>query len=83
MPPTATPPGGGGTPTPRPTAGPCVGDCDGNGEVAINELIQGVNIALGQASVGQCRSFDTNGNGAVEINELIAGVNSALNGCTS
>ena len=26
----------------------CVGDCDGDGTVAINELILGVNIALGR-----------------------------------
>ena len=59
----------------------CVGDCDGNGEVAINELITGVNIALGSASLDTCPSFDANGSGEVEINELIAAVNNALNGC--
>ncbi len=29
----------------------CVGDCNGDGSVAINELITGVNIALGAADV--------------------------------
>lgn len=64
-------------------ATPCVGDCDGNGTVAINELIRGVNIALGNADVSTCLAMDANGNGTVAINELIQGVNNALNGCPS
>lgn len=61
----------------------CVGDCNGNGEVVINELISGVNIALGNAAVSNCVAFDPNNDGAVNINELIQGVNNALNGCPS
>lgn len=41
----------------------CVGDCDGNGTVAINELIVGVNIALGLAARAACTAFDPNGDG--------------------
>jgi hypothetical protein len=59
----------------------CVGDCNGDGMVAINELIIGVNIALGSQPVTACESFDVNGDGMVTINELIQGVNNALNGC--
>lgn len=59
----------------------CVGDCDGNGMVAINELILGVNIALGTASVDDCPAFDENGDGMVGINELVTAVNNALNNC--
>lgn len=59
----------------------CVGDCNSDGTVAINELITGVNIALGSASVDACSSLDTNFDGSVAINELIAAVNHALNGC--
>ena len=59
----------------------CVGDCNGNGVVTINELILGVNIALGSAAVDDCPAFDENGNGMVGINELIAAVNNALGGC--
>ena len=64
------------TPTPG-----CVGDCNHDGMVAINELITGVNIALGNTPVSSCPSFDRNGDGMVAINELIAAVNAALNGC--
>lgn len=59
----------------------CVGDCSGNGEVIVNELIIGVNIALSRADVSACPSFDVNHDGSVVINELISGVNNALKGC--
>lgn len=59
----------------------CVGDCNGDGEVSINELITGVNIALGSAPVSSCEAIDENGNGEVTINELISAVNNALTGC--
>ena len=61
----------------------CTGDCDGDGEVAINELILGVNIALGSQAVDNCPSFDIDGDGTVAINELIKAVNNALTGCVS
>ena len=61
----------------------CVGDCNGDGMVAINELIIGVNIALGSAPLSTCPAFDANGDGMVEINELITAVNNALSGCPS
>ena len=65
-------------PTPAPS---CTGDCDGDGAVTINELITGVNIALGSAPLAQCAAFDADGDGLVAINELIAAVGAALDGC--
>jgi hypothetical protein len=59
----------------------CAGDCNGDGEVTINELIVGVNIALGSAEVSACPAFDRDADGTVAINELIAAVNAALSGC--
>lgn len=61
--------------------GDCPGDCNGNGLVAINELISGVRISLGEADLAICPEFDTNGNGQVSIAELIQAVNAALDGC--
>jgi hypothetical protein len=69
------------TPTPTPLVSACVGDCNSNGEVAINELITGVNIALGRLPVDRCPSFDIDDDGGIEINELITAVNNALAGC--
>jgi hypothetical protein len=62
--------------------GPCAGDCDGSGDVTVNELITMVNIALGTAQVAACTAGDANGDGTITINEIIAGVNNALNGCS-
>lgn len=59
----------------------CVGDCDGDGRVAINELVVGVNIALGSQLLSACEQFDCEGSGTVPINCLIQGVNGALTGC--
>lgn len=71
------------TPTPTvPATRPCVGDCNDDGRIVISELIRGVNIALRNAEVSTCPSFDRDGNGAVSIAELIASVTAALSGCT-
>ncbi|MDX2170208.1 MAG: hypothetical protein SF182_24265 [Deltaproteobacteria bacterium] len=59
----------------------CIGDCNSNKQVTVEELVRGVNIALGAQGVETCTSFDRNDNAEVTIDELIAGVNSALQGC--
>ncbi len=61
----------------------CVGDCNANGSVAINELIIGVGISLRMRDTADCPSFDANESGAVEIAELIRAVNNSLDGCPS
>jgi hypothetical protein len=65
--------------SPRPID--CVGDCSGTGSVTIDELITGVNIALGTLPVSACTAFDFSGNGAVTVDEIIRAVNNASNGC--
>ncbi len=77
----AAPPLDTGPPTASPSAAGCVGDCNGNRVVTVNELISGVNIALGTAPVTACPAFDPDDDGAVGINALIAGVNNLLYGC--
>ena len=80
------------TPTPNaptPTASPtptatteipaCPGDCDGDGAVAVNELILGVRSALDGEIL--CAACDRNGDGMVTIAELVAAVSAALSGC--
>jgi cysteine-rich repeat protein len=58
----------------------CVGDCNGDGTVGINELILGVNIALGSQPTSACAAFQ-DGSGMVTIAQLIKGVNDALAMC--
>jgi hypothetical protein len=60
---------------------PCTGDCNGDGVVTVNEIVAGVNIALGNAAATTCPAFDRNGDGTVAVNELVAGVSNLLYGC--
>lgn len=66
--------------TATPATAQCVGDCNGNGMVVINELVLGVNIDLGLQPVSACEAF-ANSQGIVDISQLVKGVNNALNGC--
>lgn len=63
-------------------AAACLGDCDGNGEVTIDEIIEGVGIALGNDFPSVCPAFDVNGDGEVTVDELVEAVSRALNGCS-
>ena len=76
---TATPPPPSATATTA--GGACTGDCDASGVVTIDELVTGVNVALGVLPVATCPGFDRSGDGAVGIAELIAAVGDALHGC--
>ncbi len=65
----------------RHAAAQCCGDCDGSGQVGIDEIIRCVDFALlGCAPLGAC-CCDCNGDGEVTISEIIQAVNNALNGC--
>jgi len=59
----------------------CLGDCDEDGFVTVDELIRGVNIALGTLSTDACRAFDANGDELVTVDEIVAAVVNALDGC--
>ncbi len=59
---------------------PRTGDCNFDQSVTVNELITGVNIALGTSSVDACVEADANGDGEVAINEILTAVNATLDG---
>jgi hypothetical protein len=59
----------------------CTGDCNGDREVTIDEIVRGVNMALDTLPVSNCVSFDQSGDGAVTVDEIVAAVNAALGGC--
>ncbi len=63
-----------------PTATACVGDCDGSGEVTVDELITLVNIDLGTSSPLACANGIPSG-AAIDITLIIQAVNIALNNC--
>jgi hypothetical protein len=69
------------TPTPTPTPIPCVGDCNQDNSVTVDELLTMVNIALGNTSVSICSQSDTNRDRQITVDEILAAVNNALSGC--
>jgi len=64
-------------------AAQCSGDCDGNGSVDVNELVLGVNMALGNQPLSACPSFDCHHDSVVAIDCLVQAVKSALDGCAA
>ena len=73
------------TPTSTPTPAPplrCVGDCQHDGSVTVDELVTMVNIALGNAAVATCTAGDADANEQITIDEVISAVNVALQGCS-
>jgi hypothetical protein len=71
------------TPTPTSTPRPpvCLGDCDGDGQVTVDEIIIMVNIALGTISVSECEAGDIDSSGTITVDEIVTAVNLALDGC--
>ncbi|HYD48966.1 MAG TPA: hypothetical protein VEB21_11490 [Terriglobales bacterium] len=59
----------------------CVGDCDGGGSVTVDEIITGVNIALGTNPITSCPAFDGSGDQQVTVDEILQAVSNALVGC--
>jgi hypothetical protein len=68
--------------TPAAFAAPmCVGDCDGRGTVTTDELVRGVDIALGSRPADQCQGLGGEPDGNVGVDRLLDAVGNALDGC--
>lgn len=63
-----------------PTTAACVGDCDGSGDVTVNEIIVLVNIDLGTADASACPNGIPSGE-AVDITLIVKAVGYALASC--
>lgn len=57
----------------------CVGDCNGNGRVVVNEIIVMVNVVLGTADILMCPMGMLTP--PVTVAQIIQAVNNALTGC--
>ena len=66
-------------PAPSP-AQTCVGDCNGDGRVLVNELVLGVNIVLEERPVSACTALADEA-GIVNIMQMMKGINNALGVC--
>jgi hypothetical protein len=62
-------------------ASSCTGDCNGDQQVTVDELVTGVGIAMGTAPVTACPAY--NSAAAVTVADLVTAVNNALDGCAS
>lgn len=60
---------------------PCLGDCSNDESVTVDEIIIMVNIALGEAVVGDCMAGDADESGTVTVDEIVSAGSNALNGC--
>lgn len=66
---------------PAASARDCLGDCDGDGKVTVDEILAGVSVALGSAELGSCPAFDLDDDFRVQVDEIIGAMDYALRGC--
>jgi hypothetical protein len=59
----------------------CVGDCNGDGAVTVNECVDMVSVALGNTVFSSCPAGDVNDDGAITIDEIVGAVAAVLSGC--
>lgn len=72
------------TRTPTATFSPvedCIGDCNGNNAVSVDELVLALDIALGVRPFDACNGLDTDSNGQLSVDEIVRAVLSAIAGC--
>lgn len=63
------------------TGSVCAGDCTGEGEVTVDELIRAVDIALGERPLLDCGTLDVDDDGRVTVDEVLTAATAALKGC--
>jgi hypothetical protein len=59
----------------------CVGDCNNDQSITIDDILTLVNMALGNANVSTCLAGDANHDNQITVDEILTAVNNALNGC--
>ncbi len=69
--------------TATPGAGVCLGDCNGDGRVGIDDLLQMLSDALGRQDATPCDRGDANHDGQITVDEIVIAIDHALNGCPS
>jgi hypothetical protein len=63
-----------------PAAG-CIGDCDGDGRVRVDEVVAWVDIGLGRLPMTACTMLDGDAKGGISISDLVEAVSALLYGC--
>jgi CSLREA domain-containing protein len=60
----------------------CVGDCNGDGHVTVDEILTMVNIALGNEICSACGAANVCDDLVITVDEILTAVNNALNECS-
>jgi hypothetical protein len=61
--------------------GRCRGDCNVDGTVAVDDLLQMVGIAISDVPLSRCEIGDEDDDGDIGLDEIIPAVSDALSGC--
>lgn len=68
---------------PTPTArAVCVGDCDGDKAITVDEVVAVVAIAVGEAEPSACPAIGRDGAFGVTVDDVVAAIANALRGCS-
>ena len=59
----------------------CIGDCNTDGSVTVNEILGMIDVALGNAQVVGCSAGDANIDDQITVDEILTAMNAALGGC--
>lgn len=59
----------------------CLGDCNGDDRITVDELLTMLDIVLGKAPASACEAGDLNHDAQITIDEVLAAVNNALTRC--
>ena len=59
----------------------CVGDCGGDRQVTVDDVLTMVRIGLGAATMSECPVGDGNDDGQITVDEIVTAVRNALSGC--
>ncbi len=59
----------------------CVGDCNADTTVAVDEILLALQVTLGAAPLDGCAAVDRNLDGEATVDEILAAINVALDGC--
>jgi hypothetical protein len=60
---------------------PCIGDCNFDQEVRPNEIVLGVRIALGRATLDECPALDPDGDSRPSVRNLVCAVINSITRC--
>ena len=63
------------------TVGLCLGDCSGDGQVTVDELVTLASIALGTAPISACQSGLQTSEMPITVDVIVKAVSNAVSGC--